>query len=193
MVHLYTLTSLLSVFAVTSAAKLNTTVTIKNGTYTGRYVQSFNQDLFLGIPYAQSPTGDLRLRNPQSLNTTFGVRNATQYATSCVGYGVRTRPISYLVSEAKADQLLYQNSASWPYTLGEDCLTLNIVRPAGDQHDPLPVGVFIHGGGWIMDYSANGNYNLSFIVGQSQQIQKPIIAVSFDCKCGVQKLWETRN
>ena len=33
-----------------------------------------------------------------------------------------------------------------------------------------------------MDYSANGVYNLSFIVNESVKISKPIIAVSFDCK-----------
>lgn len=61
---------------------------IKNGTYQGKYVASYDQDLFLGIPYAQPPVGELRLRNPQSLNTTFGLRQAVDYAGSCVGYGV---------------------------------------------------------------------------------------------------------
>src|SRR5262249_53689996 len=44
------------------------------------------------------------------------------------------------------------------------------------------VGVFLHGGGWTMDYSANGVYNLSFMVNQSVAMKKPIIAVSLDCK-----------
>jgi hypothetical protein len=68
--------------------------TVKNGTYEGKWVASYNQDLFLGIPYAQPPVGDLRLRNPQSLNETFDVKQAVEYADSCVGYVVRI-PIQY--------------------------------------------------------------------------------------------------
>jgi carboxylesterase type B len=66
-------------------------VTVANGTYEGKYVSSYNQDLFLGIPYAQPPIGDLRLRNPQSLNTTFGVKKVVDYSASCIGYGVSFR------------------------------------------------------------------------------------------------------
>ncbi|KAI5923679.1 Alpha/Beta hydrolase protein [Camillea tinctor] len=134
--------------------------TLKNGTYEGLHVSSYNQDLFLGIPYAQPPVGDLRLRNPLSLNESFDVKQAVEYAPSCYGYG---------------------NSDAWPYVLSEDCLTLNVIRPAGQQNgSKLPVAVWIHGGGYVMDYSANGVYNLSFIVQKSVEIQKPMIAVSLD-------------
>ena len=37
-----------------------------NGTYQGRYLPSFDQDLFLGVPFANTP----RLNNPTSVNTT---------------------------------------------------------------------------------------------------------------------------
>ncbi|GMG13718.1 unnamed protein product [Aspergillus oryzae] len=140
-------------------AGLPPTATVKNGTYEGKYVALYDQDLFLGIPFAQPPVGELRFQNPQSLNSTFGTRNATEYADSCV---------------------------AWPYTLSEDCLTLNIVRPAksGQTKDDelLPVGFFTHGGGWSMDYSANGVYNLSFIVEESVKMGKPFIAISADCQ-----------
>ncbi|KAI8650137.1 hypothetical protein LRP88_14782 [Fusarium phalaenopsidis] len=146
-----------------AATRQPPTVQVKNGTYEGKYVASYNQDLFLGVPFAQPPVGSLRFQNPQPLNTTFKTRKATEYADSCVGYG---------------------NSPAWPHTLGEDCLTLNIVRPAksgrGKNDKLLPVGVFIHGGGWSMDYSANGVYNLSFIVEESVKMGKPFLAVSVD-------------
>ena len=77
------------------------TATIKNGTLIGRYLGGdWDQDLFLGIPYAQPPVGDLRFRWPQSINQSFGVRNATQYGYSCYQYGTS-------------------------FDLSEDCLTLN--------------------------------------------------------------------
>lgn len=78
------------------------TASVKNGTYVGRYLsQGWDQDLFLGIPYAQPPVGDLRFRWPQSLNSSFeGQRAATEYGYSCYQYNTG-------------------------FNLSEDCLTLN--------------------------------------------------------------------
>jgi carboxylesterase type B len=52
----------------------------------------------------------------------------------------------------------------------------------GNKKGKLPVGVFIHGGGWTMDFSANGVYNMSFMVEESVKMGKPFIGVSVDCK-----------
>jgi carboxylesterase type B len=76
-------------------------VTIKNGTVQGRHSSQWNQDFFLGIPYAQPPLGDLRFRWPQSINTSFdGVFDASHYGHSCYQYGTN-------------------------FNLSEDCLTIN--------------------------------------------------------------------
>lgn len=65
-------------------------VKVKNGTYMGVHSQSYNQDYFLGIPFAQAPVGPLRLNFPQPLNSSFtGVKDATKYGPICIGYGVR--------------------------------------------------------------------------------------------------------
>lgn len=65
------------------------TAQVKNGTYIGRYSAEYNQDFFLGMPYAQPPLGDLRFRQAQSLNDTWeGAREAQTYSPLCVGYGV---------------------------------------------------------------------------------------------------------
>ena len=65
------------------------TVTTANGTYIGVYNEAYNEDFFLGIPYAQPPTGNLRFQLPASINTSFsGTRDATAYYPECVGYGV---------------------------------------------------------------------------------------------------------
>ena len=65
-------------------------VIIKNGTISGLHSSTYNQDMFLGVPFAQPPVGPLRFRNPQSIKTAFsGTVQATEYAPECVGYGVR--------------------------------------------------------------------------------------------------------
>ena len=84
---------------------------LHNGTYTGVHSEQFDQDFFLGLPYAQAPVNELRFRAPESLNTSWdGSRDATAYAPSCIGYG--------------SDGLDPVDAVS------EDCLYLNVVRPS---------------------------------------------------------------
>jgi para-nitrobenzyl esterase len=44
-------------------------------------------------------------------------------------------------------------------SMGEDCLTLNLVTPKRPAERPLPVMVFIHGGGYFMGSSATPIYD----------------------------------
>lgn len=136
------------------------TVTVLNGTLRGVYSPEYGQDFFLGIPFAQPPVGQLRFRNPQSLNTSWnGVKEVTQYSPECIGYG--------------SDDWILGNVTS------EDCLNLNVVRPRG-VGGPLPVGVWIFGGGLTEGGSADPRYNLSFIVQQSVEAGHPFIGVSIN-------------
>jgi carboxylesterase type B len=62
-----------------------------NGTYYGYHNAFYNEDFFLGMPYAQPPVNNLRYAAPQALNDSWtGAKNATQYGYECVGYGVCT-------------------------------------------------------------------------------------------------------
>ncbi|KAG4033740.1 hypothetical protein MFRU_004g02430 [Monilinia fructicola] len=136
------------------------TVRVLNGTYYGTHLAKYDEDLFLGIPYAQPPVGPLRFHPPQSLNTTWDEpRNATEYSPECIGYGSSNWVLGNIVSE--------------------DCLTLNVVRPSGISPDEkLPVAVWVHGGYNIQGGALDPRYNLSFIVEQSIEAKTPIIAVS---------------
>jgi cholinesterase len=81
----------LAVWAVAHAAPRQSapTVALRNGTYTGVHSTTYDQDFFLGMPYAQQPVGNLRFTVPQPLNESWnGVRDAKEYSDICVGYGV---------------------------------------------------------------------------------------------------------
>lgn len=135
--------------------------TVRNGTFTGRYNAEYDQDYFLGMPFAQPPTGDLRLHNPVSLNTSWdGSADATTFSPACYNLG----------------------SAPMPgITYSEDCLNLNVVRPSGTKPgDKLPVGVWIYGGGHTAGSNQDPNYNMSFIVQQSVAAGKPFIGVNIN-------------
>ncbi|KAM3075159.1 hypothetical protein ACMFMG_007388 [Clarireedia jacksonii] len=143
-----------------NSATSSPTVQVLNGTYYGNFLPTYNQDAFLGIPFAQPPIGDLRFRQAQSLNTTWTEpKNATEYSPECIGYGSDDWVLGNIVSE--------------------NCLTLNVIRPSGISSDAkLPVAVWIHGGGNYQGGGRDPRYNLSFIVEQSVYARSPIVAIS---------------
>lgn len=132
-------------------------VTVKNGSYEGVYSSEYDQDFFLGMRYAQ-PAERFSLAQPLG-SAWNGTQAATSYPPSCIGYG--------------EDDIGYE--------LSEDCLFLNVVRPAGIADTAeLPVAVWIHGGGLYMGGSADRRYNLSFIVENSVELGTPMIGVSLN-------------
>ncbi|KAI3582705.1 Alpha/Beta hydrolase protein [Fusarium oxysporum f. sp. albedinis] len=151
---------LLTALAWTTSAASPKATTL-NGTYVGKNLPGWDQDAFLGIPYAQPPVGNLRFKWPQSLDSSFKEeRTATEYGDSCMQY-----------------------TQNW--TMSEDCLSLNVIRPAGKPKKLLPVLVWIYGGGLYAGSSADPQYNLSGIVKVSQDIKEPILAVSFNYRLGM--------
>ncbi|KAF8898083.1 Alpha/Beta hydrolase protein [Mucidula mucida] len=136
---------------------------IVNGTVNGLHLEELEQDVFLGIPFAQPPVDSLRFRNPQIWDTAFGEEglNATSYGWSCPQFG----PLAVGTGTVE-----YQS---------EDCLTLNIVRPDSSYGD-LPVLVWIYGGGYISGTASSPVYNLSYIVQESVLMSEPVIAVSLN-------------
>ncbi|ORY10627.1 Alpha/Beta hydrolase protein [Clohesyomyces aquaticus] len=141
------------------------TVTILNGTYEGLHLSSFNQDLFLGIPYAQDTGGQNRFLTPQSLNISWtGTRPAKQYGNAC--------PDNNPNADAQ-------------YGMSEDCLSINIVKPSTlAANQKVPVLVWIHGGSYQVGTSALPNYNLTYLVQRSVEIRKPIVATSINYRKG---------
>ncbi len=108
-------------------------------------VEGFTRDgvnRWRSIPYAQAPVGRLRFRAPRPVQPWSGVRHCHGF-TNCAPQQRRYT----LVGVGK-----YQ-------PMSEDCLTLNVVAPEKPSQEPLPVMVFIHGGGYIMGSSATPIYD----------------------------------
>jgi carboxylesterase type B len=152
----------------TSLVAADPLVTVLNGTYSGFHLDNFNQDLFLGIPYAQDTGGPNRFRVPQSLNVKWnGTRTATQYGPSCPDHNP---------------------TSDGEFGMSEDCLSINIVKPAGSSYgnstEKIPVLLWIHGGSYQVGTSALPNYNLTYLVERSVAIGKPIVAASINYRKG---------
>ncbi|KAF9879156.1 carboxylesterase [Colletotrichum karsti] len=152
-------------------------VTIKNGTLAGAHNPSYNQDFFLGIPFASPPLADLRLRRPAPSKPWPGfTRLADEYGPWCIG---NVLPVPGLTQPAKHRE-------------DEDCLHLNIIRPSPSPGPapvpvpvPMPVLVWIHGGGFQDGSAVDPRYNGSFLVRESVAMGTPVIFVSINYRLGV--------
>ncbi|KAJ6463699.1 extracellular triacylglycerol lipase precursor [Mycena vitilis] len=119
-------------------------------------------EFFGGLPFAQSPVGNLRFRSPVPLTTLTGPTfDATNWGAGCPQVA------------ADAPGIL----------LSEDCLNLNIFRPAGTKGDAkLPVMVWIYGGDFRI--GAAPLYNGSTLVNYSITRGTPIIYVNLNYRLG---------
>lgn len=89
-------------------------------------------EAYLGVPYAAPPTGALRWRAPQPARGWTGQRDASRFGPAC--YQDVSRGFGPYTAEFVA-----------PAPVSEDCLLLNVWKPAGARRK-LPVLVYIHGG-----------------------------------------------
>ncbi|KAH6699261.1 acetylcholinesterase [Verticillium dahliae] len=71
------------------------------------------------------------------------------------------------------------------FTYSDDCLNLNILRPARTAPgDKLPVAVWIHGGSFSAGFGPDGNTNTSYVVKASMENELPIITITLNYRLG---------
>lgn len=105
-----------------------------------------------GVRYAQPPVGALRWRAPLDPAPWTGVRVADSFGPACLQIGRMFGP----GANNRFDETI---ATTMGQPLGsEDCLTLNIWRPATSD-SKLPVLLFIHGGSNISGYTADPLYD----------------------------------
>ena len=105
-----------------------------------------------GIPFAKAPVDALRWRAPVDPDPWVAARSTKQFANACVQYGRIYGPGANNKYDETIGTTLNTSVGS------EDCLALNIWRPAGDQNG-LPVIVFFHGGSNVSGYTADPVYD----------------------------------
>lgn len=85
---------------------------------------------YLGIPFASPPLGPLRLQQAVPLKGNLGDREAKTFGHACYNAGGEGDP-------------------------SEDCLTLNVWMPVGEDMEGLPVLVWVYGGGLVGGWSVS--------------------------------------
>lgn len=152
------------------------TVQITGGTIIGS--SDLTVETFNGIPFAEPPVGDLRLRAPQPLKRPLGTFTAVGNPKSCP----QQTPIDLNSFGLPADVLSQVTSnpvVQIATDTSEDCLTLNVQRPAGiSTNTSLPVLVWIYGGGF--EFGSTQMYNGANLIKTSIALGKPFLFVEMN-------------
>ncbi|MET0290616.1 MAG: carboxylesterase family protein [Pseudoxanthomonas sp.] len=140
------------------AAPTGPTVKVETGALRGGTQDGVNA--FKGIPFAAPPVGAWRWRAPQPAAAWTGVRQATAYAPDCM-----QKPFP-------------SDAAPLGTTPAEDCLYANVWTPAKASTTPLPVMVWIYGGGFVNGGASPPTYAGTALARQG------IVVVSFNYRIG---------
>lgn len=149
---------------------------LDNATFAG--VCSGRTAYFLGIPYAQPPTWNLRLRPPEPLPPYGGHYDVHKFGSSCpqqrleLPQGLHSQLVKDINNIVAT---MYEDVT----TDSEDCLTINVFTPEGaTPTSNFPVLVWIFGGGF--EIGGTAIYDGNLIVGRSVTIGQPVIFVSMN-------------
>jgi para-nitrobenzyl esterase len=130
---------------VEQRTRFGTVIGIDDSAATGTYA-------WKGVPFAKPPIGALRWKAPVDPDAWASPKATHQFGNACAQYGRIYGPGANNRYDLTIGTTLNQAVGS------EDCLYLNIWRPATHQGG-LPVIVFIHGGSDVSGYTADPVYD----------------------------------
>ncbi len=131
-------------------------------------------DRFAGVPFGTAPIGQGRFRAAQPPAPWTGVRPADAFGPSPVQAttGAFTGTVPGMAVSA----------------VDEDCLTLNIWRPATPSDQPRPVLVWVYGGAFVIGGSALPTYD-----GARLCAEQDVIVVSVNYRVGALGFLDLRS
>lgn len=130
-------------------------------------------DQFLGIPFAQPPLGDLRFAPPQNYKPIdHHIFQTTTLPPGC----------PQLVHEQPQNIFdVYEPGMNYYGPTSEDCLKLNLYRPKKPAVEPLPVLIFVYGGGFVSG-AANKTFSIPTPWVQDKQ-NLIVVAIQYVWTC----------
>lgn len=158
-------------FACTSNQKVENinvnSVKIQSGIISGKTTDDQAVKIFMGIPFAAPPVGDLRWKAPQPVGSWEGIR-------ACV-----TPPASAMQASPKPFMCWSKEFMAPESPLSEDCLYLNVWTPAKTPQEKLPVMVWIHGGAFT-----GGSGTVPLYNGEGMA-RKGVVFVTINYRLGI--------
>ncbi|XP_038168266.1 acylcarnitine hydrolase-like [Arvicola amphibius] len=131
--------------------------------------------IFLGIPFAKPPLGELRFAPPEPPEPWSGVRDGTTYPAMCL-----QNP-----DAVNAESLAMMKLSVPSISMSEDCLYLNIYTPAhAHEGSNLTVMVWIHGGGLSRGMA-------SIVDGSMLAAKEDVVVVTIQYRLGVLGFFST--
>jgi para-nitrobenzyl esterase len=135
-------------------------VRTRTGVYVGEKYKKTR--IFMGIPYAKPPVGELRWKAPEPLPASEEVFEAKNFGAS---------PI----------QVEHKGSIIRHHRQSEDCLTLNIAAGAGKTEAKKPVLVLFHHG----DFTYGSAVDPLLYGGDYVNSHQDVVIVSFNYRLGI--------
>ncbi|KAJ7494230.1 alpha/beta-hydrolase [Mycena galericulata] len=158
---------------LTALAETGPLVNTSSGSYVGVHDVQNEVDVFRGIRFV-SPAARFTPATPISI-APEGTQTAAEFGADCPQF-----PGTTLLGTAG----LPAGPSLRGVSQSEDCLFVNVWRPAGTAaNEKLPVLVYIHGGGYFA--GSGSEWNGTSLVRRSVATKKPFIFITFNYRLGV--------